>query len=127
MKYNDFDEDKFKTEPIINITEVAHDLDDAEFIDLANQIELYDNVPEATDIAREIFVPTQNLALEVGYNAEYRGWYGTRWCPQQSKFGGRGENHKGSDIFCTNKNSFISTGWSSPHSVEFQGESKKMG
>ena len=37
------------------------------------------------------------------YNAEYRGWYGSRnkprWCPQQSKFNGRNGNHKGVDVF----------------------------
>lgn len=36
-------------------------------------------------------------------NGEYRGWYGTRdkprWCPQQSKYGARGGDHKGADIF----------------------------
>lgn len=102
MKHNDFDEKQFKTESVADLTEVgedAHDLDDIEFLDLAKRIDLYDNVPKATDVAREIFVPTKNLAVATQYNAEYRAWYGTRWCPQQSKFGGRGGNHKGSDIF----------------------------
>ncbi|WP_432473320.1 M23 family metallopeptidase [Amphritea sp. HPY] len=39
----------------------------------------------------------------LAYNAEYRGWYGSRnrprWCPKQSKFNGRGGNHKGADIY----------------------------
>lgn len=37
------------------------------------------------------------------YHAEYRAWYGTqnkpRWCPQQSKYKGRGGNHDGVDLF----------------------------
>lgn len=37
------------------------------------------------------------------YNGILRGWYGTRtqpkWCPQQSKFRGRGGQHQGVDIF----------------------------
>jgi murein DD-endopeptidase MepM/ murein hydrolase activator NlpD len=46
---------------------------------------------------------TDELELKAaGYNARYRGWYGTksqpRWCPQQSKFNGRGGNHKGVDL-----------------------------
>ena len=40
------------------------------------------------------------------YNGEYRGWYGTknrpRWCPSQSKYNGRGGNHKGADVFAKN-------------------------
>ncbi|GAB5545254.1 MAG: M23 family metallopeptidase [Sandaracinaceae bacterium] len=43
------------------------------------------------------------LASGTSYNAEYRGWYGTqarpRWCPAQSKFGGRGGGHHGADLF----------------------------
>lgn len=43
------------------------------------------------------------VASEASYNAEYRGWYGTqarpRWCPAQSKFGGRGGAHQGADLF----------------------------
>ncbi len=55
-------------------------------------------------------VPNKEL-LDENYHAEYRSWYGTkqkpRFCPQQSKFNGRGGAHKGADIFALKGTSIV--------------------
>ena len=74
----------------------AHDLDDREFRDLAQEIGLYDDVPIAEEVASGLHTP--ELSAELRYAAAYRGWYGNRWYPKQSKYGARGGRHKGADI-----------------------------
>lgn len=102
MRKNILNESKFETKSVPGKQELeqpAHDLTDVQFQELAKAIDLYADIPKAVDIAAGLFMPTKRLALEAAYNAEYRGWYGNRWCPKQSKFGGRGGAHQGADLF----------------------------
>ena len=83
-----------------NFEPLDHELDDQEFQQLAKEQGLYDALPDADEISQLLFIPTSSSRnLERAYNGEYRGWYGERWCPPQSKFGGRGGKHRGADIF----------------------------
>ncbi len=104
MKHNEFDESRTTTEVTSGSKEDvfvhdAHDLNETEFRELADRISIYADNPNATDVATGLFMPTRSLALAAEYNGEYRAWYGSRWCPKQSQFGGRGGKHKGADIF----------------------------
>ena len=111
MKYNEPDEKRCRFQPVeddASPSEAAegppgddHELDENQFRVLADQIGLYDDVPEADDIALGFYVPTTTLSSGAGYHGEYRGWYGNRWCPRQSKFGGPRPRkpHDGADIF----------------------------
>ena len=68
----------------------THDLDDSEFRNLAREIGLYDDVPTAEGVASGLSTDAPGLTTGPRGAAAYRGWYGNRWCPKQSKFGARG-------------------------------------
>ncbi|EHR0227317.1 M23 family metallopeptidase [Vibrio parahaemolyticus] len=77
-------------------------LTDEDIIEFLSSGEAHNHLEEI-DGYEDKLSDTDDLELKTaGYNARYRGWYGTknkpRWCPQQSKFNGRGGNHKGVDL-----------------------------
>lgn len=106
MEYNELDEARHQLlsaqEAAHDLADDVHDLDEEAFDVLANRIGLYDDVPEADDMSLGIHMPTAELTQKGGqYHAAYRGWYGNRWCPRQSMYGGPrggGRTHKGADI-----------------------------
>lgn len=102
MKHNTIDERAYVCRPVTDLGEPK----DGKRADMADElripavsIDAADGIPDATEIGREIFMPTAELSVEPQYNAEYRAWYGTRWCPQQSKFGAREGEHQGADLY----------------------------
>lgn len=74
-------------------------LSDGDFRDLAKDLDLYADAPEVEVFSDSIFEILPEDLETASYHAEYRIWYGERWCPRQSKFGGRGGKHGGVDLF----------------------------
>ena len=93
---------RIQSDQLETLTEDAHEMSNEEFRELANRIDLYKDIPTATDVSGSFNTLARPFVAEVKYNGEYRGWYGNRWCPKQSKFGGPragGKSHLGSDIY----------------------------
>jgi murein DD-endopeptidase MepM/ murein hydrolase activator NlpD len=84
--YDNFDEQKFG-------------ISDEEFFAFAHEHNIYKDAPEADAIALGMLSSSPLEPGALNFAAEYRGWYGQRWCPQQSKFDGRQGRHAGVDLF----------------------------
>lgn len=79
------------------------EISDHDIMEFLASNEAHKDLDDSDSFAVSISETTSEELRAQNYNAEYRGWYGTqsrpRWCPKQSKFNGRGGNHKGADIF----------------------------